>query len=206
MATNSLAVGSRILGLFLVILILLTSGLLLFNWLGLVKVREVVNPVLNVFGMRGASEVENPFDEELLERERVAKLWESLELREEELNNLEADLASKDAELSQLQDSLEERERALEEREKSFNEAMKQDEDRKANLRVISAKLSAMPPATAVNQILQMDDQLIIDLLRMTDRIAQEEGRLSLVSTWLMAMPDVRSADIYRKMTKKPES
>ena len=54
-------------------------------------------------------------------------------------------------------------------------------------------------------QILEgYDDQLLIDLLRITDELAADEGRLSLVPFWLAQLPPERAADIQRKMVIKP--
>ena len=61
-----------------------------------------------------------------------------------------------------------------------------------------------MPPQNAVDILVAMDDQDVIDILRMADQIAQEEGATSLASTWIMFMPAERAAQIQRKMLSKP--
>jgi flagellar protein FlbB len=63
-----------------------------------------------------------------------------------------------------------------------------------------------MQPALAVERLLAMGDQDVIDSLRMTETIAQETGATSVVSYWLSLMPADRSADLSRKMLKKPEA
>lgn len=203
---STLAVGSRIVILLLLILVILVGGLLWFDYLGVVRAKDLLRPVFNLVGVRAPAQVEDVMDADLLEKERVDKLWEALGLKEEELNARDTELSNREAELQQLADSLDEREKALEEREKSFNEALKQDEDRRANLRTVSQQLTAMPPSDAVDRLLNMDDQAVIDLMRTTDTIAAENGTVSLVSTWILGMPPDRAAEIQRKMLLKPGS
>ena len=63
-----------------------------------------------------------------------------------------------------------------------------------------------MPPKTAVEQLLGMHDQDIIDIFRKTDELAVESKTVSLTSVWLMNMPAERAAVIQRKMANKPET
>ena len=58
----------------------------------------------------------------------------------------------------------------------------------------------SMPPQSAVAMLLKMKDVDIIDVIRMTDRIAQEEGAVSISSKWLSDMPAERSAVIGQKL------
>jgi flagellar protein FlbB len=100
---------------------------------------------------------------------------------------------------------LEEKEKALAEQEKSFNERLKQYENRRANLRQSAEYFAGMPPQHAVDRLLEMEDQDIIDILRTSERLAQESGEGSLVAYWLSLMPSERAAQLSRKMLKKPE-
>jgi len=63
-----------------------------------------------------------------------------------------------------------------------------------------------MPPKTAVEQLLKMDDQDIIDIFRKTDDIAEASRTTSMTSVWLMYMEAERAAVIQRKMANKPET
>ena len=63
-----------------------------------------------------------------------------------------------------------------------------------------------MPPKSAVDILLAMDDQDFIDTIRMVDKIAEEGGSDSNVSYWLTLMPPERVAEITRKMEVKPQS
>ena len=57
-------------------------------------------------------------------------------------------------------------------------------DDRNVNIRKNAENLNGMAPANAVAILNEMDDQDIIDTLRMVDQIASEEGTSSMVSYW----------------------
>ncbi len=61
-------------------------------------------------------------------------------------------------------------------------------------------------PQRAVDILLAMDDQNIIDVLRKTEELAAAGGTTSMVSYWLSLMPPERAAEIQRKMASKPTS
>ena len=63
-----------------------------------------------------------------------------------------------------------------------------------------------MPPKTAVEQLMGMDDQDVIDIFRKTDALAVAAKTTSMTSVWLMYMPAERAAVIQRKMANKPET
>jgi flagellar protein FlbB len=63
-----------------------------------------------------------------------------------------------------------------------------------------------MPPERAVGIIAAMDDQLVIDVFRKTEEIAQAEGTTSIVSYWMSLMPPDRAAELQRKMAARPPS
>jgi flagellar protein FlbB len=57
-----------------------------------------------------------------------------------------------------------------------------------------------------VGIIAAMDDQDAIDVFRMTEEIARQEGKASIVAYWLSLLPPQRSAELQRKMAGKPRS
>jgi len=142
----------------------------------------------------------------LLERERLAKKEEALILNRESLDHDLVELEKMEVEVQQKLEMLEEKEKALAEREKSFNERVKQYENKRANLRQSAEYFNGMPPQKAVDRLLEMEDQDIIDILRTTEQMAQEAGENSIVSYWLSLMPSDRAAQLSRKMLKKPEA
>ena len=66
--------------------------------------------------------------------------------------------------------------------------------------------LNGMQPLAAVNILIAMDDQTVIDVLRKVEEIAKRSGSSSMGSFWLSLMPPDRAAEIQRKMLSKPDS
>jgi flagellar protein FlbB len=120
------------------------------------------------------------------------------------LDTLEQGLRSQEEELNQMIEQLQEKEQVLEDREKLFNERIKAFDNRRDNLRQNATYLVGMPPESAVKILLEMEDQDVIDIFRMTEEQAQEAGEISLVSYWLSLMPSERAAVLQRKMARKP--
>jgi flagellar protein FlbB len=196
--------GLRIILLILLIIVLFLGGVLWFDFLGIIDVKYRFAPVLKLFGVVTPEKLENPDDILLLDRERLSKQIQALDIRDEELNAREENIVLKESEVQQKLETLTEQEKSLEEREKSFNDRLKEYEDRNKNLRQASVYFTGMPPGDAVDRLLGMADQDIIDIFRTTELIAQEAGTDSIVSYWFSLMPADRAAELNRKMLKKP--
>ena len=196
--------GPRILVLILALLALVFGGLIWFDFLGLIDVKDSLAPVFGLVGLRTRTKLADPGAPFLLDQERLDKQWEALDLRLQELDNRDTELELREAELVQMMETVREQEDALEDREKSFNELVKQYDNRNANLRSVAGQFTGMPPQKAVDRLEEMNDQDVIDILRMTDSIAAEAGANSVSSFWLQLMPAERSATIQRKMLDKP--
>lgn len=195
----------QIILLLLLLLGLIAGGLLWFDYLGLIDVKDRFAPIFGIAGVEERTGIDDPEDIMLMDRLRLAKLQESVELRESELQQLEAAMEEDRLTLEEQALSLENRRAELDEREVSLNERLQRYENRRAVLVQNSRDLTSMPPDTAVNILLGYDDQLLIDTLRVTEELAQEAGEVSLVSVWLSRFPAERAAEIQRKMTLKPE-
>mgnify|MGYP006289658973 FL=1 len=199
--------GPRILLLILLIIVLVFGGLLWFDYLGFLDVKDTLSPVVSLFTRRRRTQIEEIERPGVLEDQRLAKQWEALDLRSEELDLREEDLAMREAELEEMMETLKEREKSLEEREKSFNTRVNTYENIRANLEQNARYLNGMPPADAVSILLNMEDQVVIDHLRTAERLAQEAGEQSIVSYWLSLIAQQnpeRAAEIQRKMARKP--
>ncbi len=197
--------GYRIFVLMLLIGILFLGGLLWFDYLGLMDVREKLHPILSFFGLATPEEVVDSGSPMMLDQARLDKMYEEMDRREASLAEWEEELTSKEEELLQMAEALKEQEKALEDREKSFNEIVKQYENKNANLRQAATYFTGMDPKLAVARLVEMDDQDVIDILRMTEQISRETGEASVVSYWLQLMPAEKAAVLNRKMLKKPE-
>ena len=204
---RSRGVGKSIALLFLILAIIL-GGLLWFDYLGIIKAKSFFAPVYKLFGLQPQTSVSATSSKPLqanLEDDRLAKRLEALEIRSQELDKRESDIARSENANEAIARELEDRQKSQEEREKTFNNDVKKYDDRSTNIEQISTYLQNMPPKTAVEQLLGMDDQDIIDIFRKTDAQALASNTASMTSVWLMNMPSERAAVIQRKMASKPE-
>ncbi len=206
MARGRGGIGKTI-ALLILILILVLGGLMWFDYLGVIKAKRVFAPVYKVLGLQQQTSVtgtkKNPFTGDL-DEDRFAKRIESLDARVQELDKREEDITRLEEQNEAVSKELEERKKSQDERENTFNSQQKQIADRDANISQISIYLSSMPPETAVAQLVAMDDQDIIDIMRKTDEIAEANRTASLTSVWLMNMPAERAATVAQKMADKP--
>ena len=204
---RSRGVGKSIALLFLILAIIL-GGLLWFDYLGIIKTKSIFAPVYKFYGLQPQTSVSATSSKPLqanLEDDRLAKRLEALEIRSQELDKRESDIARSENANEAIARELEDRQKSQEEREKTFNNEVKKYDDRSTNIEQISTYLQNMPPKTAVEQLLGMDDQDIIDIFRKTDAQALASNTASMTSVWLMNMPSERAAVIQRKMASKPE-
>lgn len=206
MAVRYSKVGAipQIILLLLLIAGLAVGGLIWFDYLGLVNVRDTLSPVLRLVGFEDRTPIETSDDIMLMDRLRLEKLQEAVELREIQISDERNGLQTVRAELEEEQQLLLQREAEIEEREISLNERLQQYENRRAVLEQNSRDLTSMRPDDAVAILVGYDDQLLIDTLRVTEELAQAAGEVSLVSVWLSRLPSDRAADIQRKMTLTP--
>ncbi len=198
--------GSRIFFMLLIVLVLLFGGAVWFDFLGLISVKELTSPVLSLIGLSKPAKIEDSGLPDLLDNQRLAKQWEALDFRDEELNVKETALLEREAELDRLTDEIAAKEKELEEREKSFNDTQKAYENRNTQLSQIAADFAGMDPKVVVDILENMVDQDIIDIFRVSKQLADTAGEESMVPIWISLMDPVRVADIERKQLKKPEA
>jgi flagellar protein FlbB len=196
----------RIFVLFLLLLVLLAGGALWFDYLGVIDVKEVISPVLRIAGITVRSKVDDPESLLLLDAERLGKFKEALELQAEDMLKAEESIKAKEQDINQKAAELEEQRKALQDQEKSFNERVRLYDNKRANVEQNARYLSGMPPTQAVAILLKMDDQDMIDHLRMVELLAKAAGEESVVAYWLSLMPSERAAVIQRKMAVKPQT
>ncbi len=202
------AVGKSIV-LIMLIIIMALGGLLWFDYLGVVHVKSVFSPLYKVLGKTpqtsDTATLNNPVVVDL-DQDRINKQREAIELRTEELDKRENEILQKEKLNEQIASELSNREKFQEEREKTFNQSVKQYDDKNVNIEQIAANLNGMRPEAAVNILVAMDDQTVIDVLRKVEEIAARNGTSSMGSYWLSLMPAERAAEIQRKMLSKPDS
>ena len=202
------AIGKSIV-LIMLIIIMVLGGLLWFDFLGVVHIKSVFSPLYKILGKEPQTSITatstNPVVADL-DQDRINKQREAIDLRVEELDKRESEIAQKEKLNEQIASELSNREKSQEEREKTFNQTLKQYDDKNVNIEQIAANLNGMRPEAAVNILVAMDDQTVIDVLRKVEEIAARNGTSSMGSYWLSLMPAERAAEIQRKMLSKPES
>lgn len=193
--------------LLILIIILVLFGLLWFDYLGVLQAKRLFAPVYKLVGLQPQTTVApsspGKMVEADLDNDRFAKRLESLDIRTEELDKREADVALAENNNAEIAQELEDQKKAQEEREKTFNNEQKKYDDRRENIEQIVQYLNGMPPADAVNILVEMDDQDVIDVLRRAEEDAAAAGSSSMGSTWLRLMPADRAAEVQRKMANK---
>lgn len=210
--TGSSSIGKTIV-LILLIAILAIGGLLWFDFLGLINIKNVTGPVLapvyKLFHLEPQTSKTSTSTKPLfadLDQDRFDKQQESLEIYKQELEKRESDIEIVEKKNEQIAQELEDREKSLEEREKTFNNEKKKYDDKERNIVQIAANLEGMQPKAAVEILNKMDDQLVIDVLRKVEERAQANNTASMVAYWLSLMAPERAAVIQRKMAVKPLS
>lgn len=202
------AIGKSIV-LIMLIIIMALGGLLWFDFLGVVHMKSVFSPLYKILGKEPQTSVTatstNPVVADL-DQDRINKQREAIDLRMEELDKRENEIAQKEKLNEQIASELSNREKSQEEREKTFNQTLKQYDDKNVNIEQIAANLNGMRPEAAVNILVAMDDQTVIDVLRKVEEIAARNGTSSMGSYWLSLMPAERAAEIQRKMLSKPDT
>ena len=195
--------------LLIIILILVIGGLLWFDHLGVVHIKSVFAPVYKVLKKDPQTSRTATQSKPLvanLDEDRLNKQREALDIYKEELDKREADIEIAEKQNEEVSLELSERQKNQEEREKTFNLTVQKYDDKNINVEQIAKNLNGMRPEAAVNILVAMDDQTVIDVLRKVEELAAADGSSSMGSYWLSLMPSDRAAEIQRKMISKPES
>jgi flagellar protein FlbB len=188
--------------LLLLIIVIILGGIYWFDHLGLIDYKKIIGPLgqyLPSFMQRGEVVQDDPY---LLERELLNKQEEVLTARYDELETRTSELEQKELELKEIESKLTEESKRLDEEKKVLSEKQSEYDNYRENIAKQAEYFTSMPPGAAVERLAQLDDLLVIDILRQIDRTAEEEGRLSVVPYFLSLMDPKKAAEIQRKMTK----
>jgi len=179
---------AKIFFLLILIIVLIIGGLVWLDFLGIIDVKKQLSPVTSLFGVKPVEEVDQPFSPLLLDADRLTKERQAIAIERSELENAVKELDLRVAEVRQL-----------------LIEAIRQYDNKVANLEQTARYMMGMPPEDAVAIMDQYDLRDLVDLLRTSERLSRESGEASLVAYWLSLMPDrERAADIQRLMVVKP--
>ena len=197
----------RVFVLLLLVAILAAGGIVWFDYLNVIDAKAVLSPLSRFIGREGRTQPKTEADEDLnLDAERLAIRLDALNLRNLEVDTRQRELDSRHGEIEQMAQELEERQRALEELENSLRAQVADADNKDSNIETIARNLNGMPPERAVGIMATMEDQLVIDVLRKTEALAQASGTSSIVSYWLSLMDPARAGELQRKMAGKPQS
>ncbi|MCL1993696.1 MAG: flagellar protein FlbB [Spirochaetes bacterium] len=198
----------KIIALFFLILVLAFGGILWFDFLNVIDARTVLAPIYrrlplpeNVAPVQPVVGADEFLD---LNAERLAIRLEALDLLSMEMDTRSWDLDIRQNQIELMAMELEDRQRLLDERENSLRLREMDAENIERNVEQQSRFLNAMPPAATVGILNAMDEQLAVDILRMSEAIAVAEGAMSMVSVWLSLMEPQRAADLQRLMAGRP--
>jgi flagellar protein FlbB len=188
--------------LLLLIIVIILGGIYWFDHLGLIDYKKIIGPLgqyLPSFMQRGEVVEDDPY---LLERELLNKQEEVLTARYDELETRTSELEQKELELKEIESKLTEESKRLDEEKKVLSEKQSEYDNYRENIAKQAEYFTSMPPDAAVERLAQLNDLLVIDILRQIDSTAEEEGRLSVVPYFLSLMDPKKAAEIQRKMTK----
>ncbi|MBN2352018.1 MAG: flagellar protein FlbB [Spirochaetales bacterium] len=194
---STIPVSLRIIVLLLVIAFLLILGFVVISSLGIFDARGLLTPFYKLFGISSPTPVDTT-DPLLLVHQREMKNRDALDLREQELDLKEKDLSSREAQVGEKEGILSDKEKSLTEMEKSLNQDTKSLDDRRRRLEQESLQFRSMPPENAVKILNEMDIEEVIEVLRVTDELANKENEQSIVPYWQSLMPPDRVAKIQR--------
>ncbi len=195
---SSIPISLRIFVLLLIVVLLTILGLFILNSLGIVDSSSLLAPIYGLFNMKTETQIDVS-DPMLLAKQRLAKDYEAVDLLQQEVQKLQTEVDSKNQEVTQKMDDLAEREKQLSEREKLLNQQTKEGDDRMRRLEQMSRQFLGMPPKDAVNVMLAMNVQEVIDVMKITEAMARQAGEDSIVPYWLSIMPPDKAAEIQEK-------
>lgn len=193
--------------LIIVIFALLVAGMLIFDWLGLMSVRQQLAPIIRLVGLNsptGESDPNEDVSPTQINDARLRQQLSAIDLERQGLEELRRQLEERSAQLDEREQELLRSEQVLQEQQESLQQQEALYRDRIEKVRSLAQKFNGMPPAQAVAQMNAMDALLVVDVLRAADQIAQETGGNSLVAFWLSQMPADRAAEINRLLVEKP--
>jgi len=196
---------ARIIFLLILIISLLIGGLVWLDFLGIIDGKERLAPIIALFSTQSRGDTEQLDSPLLLDADRLSKERQSIAIERRDIERTHEELDLREARIRQMESEVLEKETFLEERQNSLIEAIRQYDNKVAQLEQSARYMMRMPPEDAVAIMNEYELKNLVDLLRTSERIAQEAGEESLVAYWLSLMSDrQRAAEIQRLMVEKP--
>ncbi len=194
-------IDKRLINLVLINIFLIASGVLWLDYLGLINFKQDVFPVLTkVPGLNFLlpDRIDDPLllAREEYKKEQVVKdmEWEKLKAEADKLE----DIKSK---LEERENAIKEQMEKIKEKEKEIDKKYEDKENYISKINQQAIYFVSMRPEDAVKRLSNMDDLLVIDVLKAIEKKAQDEGKQSIVPYFLSLMDPKRASSIQRKMT-----
>ena len=190
----------QILILLLLIVIASMGALIAFDYLGLIRLnfmkRAYVDPKFTQrVDLTGI---------DLLDSERLYKVWVSMDEWESELKAQAENIELKDKEIDEKTELLKTETEAFRKEQENRETALRENQTLEQKFYDITVNLLGMPPETAVKSLEKMADYDVIEILKSADRIAEERNQGSMSSYWLSLMEPEKVAAINRKRLQTP--
>jgi flagellar protein FlbB len=204
--------AGRVIVLLLLVAVLAAGSIIWFDYLNVIDAKTVLAPLYRYIGREGRSQPKVAPEYDLnLDAERLEMRLISLDLERLEIEKTRQELDTRDGQIEQKAQELEERQKALEELENSLKAQIADAENKGKNVEAIARNLTSMEPGRAVGIMSELDDQIVIDVIRKTEELAQAEGTASIVPYWFQLMAQTpegakRAAELQRKMVGRPQS
>lgn len=189
--------GSTFITIIFLLLLMVASiigSIYVLDKIGVFNKEEVIYPKLALIPYVGKFFTPKKIPFEVMKKEEIRNLKESLDKRFEEISEKEERLKEKEENLDKKEKEIVAREEALLKKEETLEERIKEYENEEKRWQKLAIYYSSMSPNDAASILQNLDDQTIIAIfMRMKD---------TAVAVCLMKMDPKRAAELSRKMTK----
>ncbi|MEW6103170.1 MAG: hypothetical protein AB1630_05055 [bacterium] len=188
--------GSAFITIIFLLLLMVASiigAIYVLDKVGVFNKEEVIYPKLATIPGIGKFFTPKKIPFEVIKKEEIRNLKESVDKRFEEISEKEEKLKEKEERLEEKEKDVAFREDALLKKQSALEERIKVYEDEEKRWQKLALYYSSMSPDQAAKILQDLDDQTVISIfMRMKD---------SAVAVCLMKMDTKRAAELSRKMT-----
>lgn len=189
--------GSAFITVIFLLLLMVGSiigSIYILDKVGVFNKEEVIYPKLALIPGLGKFFVPKKIPFEVIEKEELRNLKESIDKRLEEISKKEERIKEKEENLDKREKNVIAREEVVLKKEEALEERIKEYEDEERRWQKLANYYSSMSPDQAASILQNLDDQTVIAIfMRMKD---------TAVAVCLMKMDPKRAAELSRKMTK----
>ncbi|MGL4394084.1 MAG: periplasmic-type flagellar collar protein FlbB [Brevinema sp.] len=187
----------RVLFLLIINILLIAFTLYFFDYMRIIDYRRILAGIQGNSGLTAAAKLEDPL---LLEKEELAKKWEALTIKENEISNIQLSVDSNRMALEEDLNQL------AEQREAFLNDQalaeIKEAERNTYDLKIVdvATQIGGMPPQTAAELLNLQDDLQVVDIFKKMDELAAQNGQASTVPFLLTLLEREKAARVQSLM------